>query len=527
MTTASTCPAVRRLAVLAVIGLLYAVLAASAAEPGLPFAAVPAERSGLKHVLNSDPKLGEMKYIWMSSLVDIDGDGHLDVLAYGHHGGGAAVWLGKGDGTFVFDDRGYAKRWQFGGRDPIWIDLTGSGAPDAIGTEGTGVAGRLFLNDGKGHWSKTNLAVDGTGIGGVQIADLDGDGYHREIFITGGAAQQPEPPLPEWATSKAAKLGGKEIWNAEKLVGWPEGIARGAGPGRAMFREAYAVDVNGDDKNELILHFKGSDGFAGKQLYSWVLTRDGSTWKDGTAAAGLPTNEGHWFYPEDIDVDGSLDIVDFHTGEWYRNDGKGRFTLSPQRVFDPEKRLSGRKGHPWTADNEHQWLDLDNNGYRDFVTASDHGTENGVYLNLGGGRFVEVAGIPGARRNRKFGDVDGDHKLDMVSMGKDTLTLHRNTTSQGGLHVRLVPRVPSDSFLGAKIWVYQDGKLGDPKALVHYRQGFMDRDGGRSHMLLPLLHVGLGTQEKVDIRVRFPSGEVREARGAKAGSQVTVREVPQ
>jgi len=519
---------VNSLPALGALALLGAVLAVSAAEPvGLNFIEAPAERSGLKHVLNSDPKLGEMKYVWMSALVDIDGDGKLDVLAYGHHGGGAAVWLGKGDGTFVFDERGYLPRWPFGARDPIWIDLNGSGAPDAIGTEGASISGRVFLNDGKGHWRKTGLALEGANYGGFQIADLDGDGYHREIFVTGGPALQPAPPLTEWAATKAEKLGVKELWHAEKVVGWPQGVARSSGPGRAMFREVYAVDLNGDDKNELIIHFKGGDGFTSKLLYSWLLVRDGAGWSDGTAAAGLPTNAGHWLYPEDADRDGSLDLIDFHTGEWYRNDGKGRFTLSPQRVFDPDKRLGGRKGHPWTADNEHQWLDLDNNGYRDFVTASDHGAENGVFLNLGGGKFVEVAGVPGGRRNRKFGDVDGDHKLDMVSLGKDRLTLHRNATPQNGLHIRLVPRLPSDSFLGAKIWVYQDGKLGDPKALVHYRQGFMDRDGGRSHMLLPLLHVGLGSAEKVDVRVRFASGEVREQRGAKAGSLVTIREVPQ
>ena len=43
-------------------------------------------------------------------------------------------------------------------------------------------------------------------------------------------------------------------------------------------------------------------------------------------------------------------------------------------------------------------------------------------------------------------------------------------------------------------------------------------------VLVPVLHVGLGQVEQVDVRVRFPSGMVREVRGAKAGTTVEVRE---
>jgi hypothetical protein len=36
--------------------------------------------------------------------------------------------------------------------------------------------------------------------------------------------------------------------------------------------------------------------------------------------------------------------------------------------------------------------------------------------------------------------------------------------------------------------------------------------------------VGLGQVQAVDVRVRFPSGEVREVKGAKAGTTVEVKE---
>jgi len=59
----------------------------------LLFVAVPAEDSGLTHKvkIRSETVAEGIKYPWMSSLVDINADGHLDIMYYGHHGGGAAI----------------------------------------------------------------------------------------------------------------------------------------------------------------------------------------------------------------------------------------------------------------------------------------------------------------------------------------------------------------------------------------------------------------------------------------------------
>lgn len=485
---------------------------------------IPAEESGLSHVLNSDPSLGELKYSWMSPPVDINADGHLDLIVYGHHGGGAAVWLGDGRGKFAFDRQGYADRWQFGGRDPVWISLSKPGVVDAIGTEGYGVAGRIFLNTGDGHWQKTNLVLPGA----VQLADLDGDGLHEETFQTfTGAALKLTPAPAGAATSTAASQSSQELWHAEQIVGFPAGIERGQGPGRAGYRDAYVVDLDGDHHNEIILHLKGGSGFTSKEVFSWVISSSPDApnrWQDTTAQRRLPSGPGHWLYPEDIDLDGSLDLVDLHAGHWYRNDGQGRFELSETRVFDPAERLHRRTEHPWTADNEHQWLDLDNNGHRDLVTASDHSPNHGTFLHLGQGRFVETPDVPGGRRNRKFGDINHDGRLDMVTFEKDRLTLHENASPAAGISVRLVPKVPAHGRLGAKLWVYAAGKLGEPAALLDYQQGFMNRDSGRSHNLAPVFHTGLGQHKAVDLRVRFPSGVVKEVRNAPGGTQVEVAE---
>lgn len=507
------------------------VQAESPPEPArLALKAVAAEESGLTHLVNSDAKLGKAEYPWMSPPVDIDGDGDLDAIVYGHHGGGAAIWLGRGDGTFTLDDGAYTKRWVFGARDPVWWHIGTAKAPHGIGTEGSKISGRLFLNDGAGQFHPTELSVANAGFGAFQFADVDGDGFHRELFITGsGTAVRLKPSLEEWTTAgEATQATNEKLWEAEPLVGWPSGIERGRGPGKPGYRDAHAVDFDGDDKNELIVHFRG-EGFTPTVLFTWLLVRtnesaDAAMWKIANKERGLPQDETAFLSPEDVDADGDLDLVDLHSGRWFVNDGGGKFAASKLLVFDPTKRIKGRTGLPWTGDCEFQWLDLDNNGYRDFLTASDHGSHNGAFLNLGGGKFVETADAPGTRRNRKFGDVNGDGRLDMISFLNNQVKLHRNESKGNGLHLSVVPREPADAHLGTKVWVYEAGKLGNAAALVHYRQGFMYRDGGRSTILGGPQHVGIGDRETVDMRVRFPSGVVREAKAAKAGSEIVLRE---
>jgi hypothetical protein len=516
---------------------------AAGEEPRLHFVQVSAEVSGFTHVVNSDPeRYGALKYEWMSPLVDIDGDGHLDVMVYSHHtgtppagaaepeGGTAAVWLGRGDGTFVFDQRGYHTRWAFQARDPLWIDLTGNGAADGIVTEWSRRIGQVCLNDGKGYWRFTGLYLPGKSFGnlwGYMLIDTNGDGRCDGLWGEGVLLSMAPPPYA-WGPVPPETIVVTEVWNAAEALGFSDLDPDGS-PYRG--REAFAVDLTGDDRNELVVQAQGPGGFYTSKLATRVLTRttteDGrETWIDTTAARGLPTTVGHCLYPEDIDADGRMDLVDLPTGHWYKNDGGGKFARSPQRIYDPETRsFQRRRGPPWTADCDLQWIDLTNNGFRDLVVGLDHGaTEGATFLNLGEGRFVEVEGVPRSRRMRNFGDVTGDHRIDMVVYSDRRLHLLRNETPHRGMHVRLVPQRPAEASLGAKLWVYEAGRMGDHSRLVHYRQGFQAQRSGRSNVIDTDLHVGLGDREAVDIRVRFPSGVVREIRNAKADARVVVTE---
>jgi len=102
--------------------------------------------------------------------------------------------------------------------------------------------------------------------------------------------------------------------------------------------------------------------------------------------------------------------------------------------------------------------------------------------------------------------------------------LYRNETPNKGLRVKIVPQAAAEAALGCKLWVYAAGKLGQADGLIHYRQVFMVNGPGRSNVLAGALHVGAGSAAKVDLRVRFPAGVVREIRGAKTQALVTVRE---
>ncbi|MFK8003294.1 MAG: FG-GAP-like repeat-containing protein, partial [Polyangiales bacterium] len=169
------------------------------------------------------------------SVVDIDGDGNMDVI--GRKNGGADIYYGNGDGTFTADlnfDQP-ASNGNKGGVTPC--DIDGDGRLDlfwtdagtnqfwrqsaartwtATGQPASGIAGNidgascgdvdndgdmdlfltssgtdhLFLNDGSGVFTRNNLGIAGaTDSEGSQFADYDNDGDLDLAVNTDGAAQ--------------------------------------------------------------------------------------------------------------------------------------------------------------------------------------------------------------------------------------------------------------------------------------------------------------------------------------------------
>lgn len=131
-------------------------------------------------------------------LLDIDGDFDLDIFLNAHEGD-SALWLNRGDGTFVdASDRnpGQPRGYHY---DPGACDVDGDGDLDLwIDNTGPNCAGtcdeQLLINDGQGNLTDETLArVQGNPIvddNGVACVDFDYDGDFDAVVYSLGTGER-------------------------------------------------------------------------------------------------------------------------------------------------------------------------------------------------------------------------------------------------------------------------------------------------------------------------------------------------
>jgi Tfp pilus assembly protein PilF len=433
-------------------------------------------------------------------LLDVDGDGRLDVIALSSGAHAIHVYRNLGDGHFQQEPA-----------QPFGLDISGQGIActtgdfdnDNLVDLAVSLSDRvvLFHNLGHGRFADVTKA---SGIqaenkpAGLTFVDFDHDG-DLDLFVTG-------KPLPG-ATSANV------LWRNDgngKFTEWTGPTALG---GDHATSNAILSDLNNDRAVDLVV-----TGESAPTLY--INPREG---KFGAlplyATANLPATVG--VTALDFNKDGWMDLALTHAGApgvtlWRNVDGK-HF----ERVSLP---IDGATRGWGIAP-----IDFDNDGWIDLAVLADtpKGTQVRILRNLGPKGFADVtqqvglAGVTFANaRSLLVADVDGDGDADLiVTRLQEPPVLLRNEGGNRNHWLRLTLHGLADnkSAIGTKVEIFA-GNLWQ-KWEIPGASGYMGQSA-------PELLAGLGNQKQIDVvRMLWPTGVLQDELNIPIDQPHTIQEL--
>lgn len=298
-------------------------------------------------------------------LIDINGDGHLDLVAAARLVQPALhMWLGDGKGSFTpvpptWTDVGYGAL--------ATGDINGDGFPDIVVASHFGRV-QTLLSDGKGGFTEKIFRGE-DGYVAAQLGDVNGDGhldlilvgYEKvgiEVYFGDGKGnwklhtRLPEPPPDPTMPGRALVVGdlnhdghldlvaafqrwGCYIYYGDGRGGFTGGPVDFYSPTRE-FQSLVLGDVNKDGHPDIVVSgaFAGRDRPNGPDVY---LGDGRGGWKASTAGLRVLRFSPAGVAVGDLDGDGNIDIVaggnvtgsvrDGYGLFWFRGDGKGGWSL--------------------------------------------------------------------------------------------------------------------------------------------------------------------------------------------------------
>lgn len=339
-------------------------------------------------------------------LVDMDGDGHLDIVT-GATGGGGRVRIRLGDGSGGFTSpAGLTDQTTGHAALVVVADADGDGRQDLLTADDSGSAVRIWhrlpgtpLAFESVPTTVIDAAVGGR-VRGITVADVTGDGA-RDLIVAGSGSVRYEP-----------QVGGAYPAGYAGYVSWfgSAGVRIG--------------DIDADGHPDLL---SMDDPLAPS---SWQLMtepiRNGGPDMSGSAAYGLPGAPRDLLLT-DLDGDGSTDAV---IG---RGDGTSAYPLDilwNNGTYFPDY-TSGPAFGASIGISQLATADVDGDGIGDLVAA----TSAGPRLLLGRASRVTPFSAPVAIGGGlsgdqvTVGDVDEDGRPDLVSASPAGVEVRLNTST--------------------------------------------------------------------------------------------------
>lgn len=254
------------------------------------------------------------------AVTDVNGDGLHDYFLGGAKGLPASLHLQKPDGSFQqvrdpwLDERlhedGGAAFFDADGDQDMDLYVTSGGNEYEIGSKY--YQDRLYLNDGKGAFTRASDALPDlrSSNGPVAAADYDGDG-DVDLFVGG---RQTPGAYPTGTQSYLLQNDGQGRFTDVTPQLAPEGLT-------GMVTDALWTDFNGDGQPDLIV--------VGAWMMPRFFSQSDGAFKEVTAATGLENLSGWYFSLDGADFDGDGD-TDYVLGNLGLNH---RFKATPEAPF--------------------------------------------------------------------------------------------------------------------------------------------------------------------------------------------------
>ena len=236
---------------------------------------------------------------------DVNADGLEDVYVGGSSGKSGTLYIQQAGGNFAAKSQpAFEADKKSNDGDAVFLDANGDGKPDLYVASGGYdnytaddplLQDRLYLNDGKGNFTKAKDALPSmrSSKSCVRVADINADG-HPDLFVGGRVIPGRYPETPQ---SYILINDGKGHFTNETAKYNPALQHIG------MVTDAAWVDMNGDKKPDLVL--------VGEWMPVTVLINEGGKLVNNTKAYFDKPNSGWWnkILIEDFNHDGHPDLI--------------------------------------------------------------------------------------------------------------------------------------------------------------------------------------------------------------------------